>query len=204
MIRFPLLPTLIVGTAVAVMIGLGVWQLQRAEWKRGLMERYQAARTLPAVAWPSTPPADDSLLFRRAEGFCTEVTGWRTTAGGSRGGRSGWSHIASCRTGGIEGPGMQVDMGWGPSTAAPAWRGGEVSGIIVPDRQHRIRLISDRPAPGLQPSSAPDPADVPNNHLMYAFQWFFFALVAAVIYVLALRKRQAEAAGEVEQPEAKA
>jgi surfeit locus 1 family protein len=30
---------------------------------------------------------------------------------------------------------------------------------------------------------------VPNNHLLYAIQWFFFALAAAVIYVLALRRR---------------
>jgi surfeit locus 1 family protein len=28
-----------------------------------------------------------------------------------------------------------------------------------------------------------------NNHLLYAGQWFFFALAAAVIYVLALRRK---------------
>jgi cytochrome oxidase assembly protein ShyY1 len=198
--RLPLIPTIVVAAAVAVMIGLGVWQLQRADWKQDLIARYQAAQALPPVAWPSIPPADNALLFRRAEGFCTEVTGWRTTAGGSRGSRSGWSHVASCRTGGLEGPGMQVDMGWGPSTAAPAWRGGEVSGIIVPDRQHRIRLVSAQAAPGLLPSAAPDPADVPNNHLMYAFQWFFFAIVAVIIYILALRRRQSDAAAKVEEP----
>jgi surfeit locus 1 family protein len=31
---------------------------------------------------------------------------------------------------------------------------------------------------------------LPNNHLMYAGQWFFFALTALVIYVLALRKKR--------------
>ena len=36
----------------------------------------------------------------------------------------------------------------------------------------------------------PDPGDLPNNHLMYAGQWFFFALTALVIYLLALRKRR--------------
>jgi len=30
---------------------------------------------------------------------------------------------------------------------------------------------------------------VPNNHLAYAVQWFLFALVAGVIYVIALRRR---------------
>ena len=37
--------------------------------------------------------------------------------------------------------------------------------------------------------AAPDPRDVPNNHLSYAVQWFLFALTAVVIYILALRKR---------------
>jgi surfeit locus 1 family protein len=38
----------------------------------------------------------------------------------------------------------------------------------------------------------PNPDDVPNNHMAYAVQWFLFAAAAAVIYLLALRKRQAE------------
>ena len=40
---------------------------------------------------------------------------------------------------------------------------------------------------------------IPNNHLLYAFQWFFFAAAAVVIYVLALRGRRAPriAAGAV-------
>ena len=89
---------------------------------------------------------------------------------------------------------MQVDVGWSKASKPPAWRGGEVSGLIVPDRKHVIRLVADRPAPGLAPSKQPSPADTPNNHMLYALQWFFFALAAAIIYVLALRKRQRSAA----------
>jgi cytochrome oxidase assembly protein ShyY1 len=192
MMRIPFLPTLLVGAAVAVMIGLGIWQLQRAEWKEGLIARYRAAAELQPVAWPSVPPADDTLLYRRASGFCTEVIGWRAVAGRSARDETGWSHIAACRTGGLEGPGMQVDMGWSTSSAPPAtWRSGPVSGVIAPDTAHKIRLISARAAPGLQPSAPPSPELTPNNHLLYAAQWFFFALAAAVIYVLALRRRKA-------------
>ena len=36
----------------------------------------------------------------------------------------------------------------------------------------------------------PDPSDLPNNHLAYAGQWFFFAITAFIIYVLALRRRR--------------
>jgi cytochrome oxidase assembly protein ShyY1 len=191
MTRFPLLPTLFVAAAVATMIGLGVWQLQRMGEKEALIARFRQASTLSPVAWPTTPPADDSLLYRRATGFCTEVVGWRAVAGRNRKGETGWSHIAACRTGGLEGPGMQVDMGWSNSSAPPAgWRGGEVSGVIAPDRDHRIRLVSDNPAPRLEPSARPSPELTPNNHLLYAIQWFFFAAAACVIYVLALRRRR--------------
>jgi cytochrome oxidase assembly protein ShyY1 len=174
------------------MIGLGIWQLQRAGWKNGLIDQYRAAATLPAIAWPTIPPEDpESLYYRRAAGFCTEVTGWRTGAGRNRGGQSGWSHIASCRTGGLEGPGMQVEIGWSRShQRVRDWRGGPVAGTIAPDRDHRIRLVAEAAPEGLEPSAVPDPSGVPNNHLLYAFQWFFFAIAAAVIYVLALRRRQ--------------
>src|SRR5205823_12604763 len=41
--RLPITATLIVALAVAVMIGLGVWQLQRAKWKETLLARYEQA-----------------------------------------------------------------------------------------------------------------------------------------------------------------
>jgi surfeit locus 1 family protein len=41
--RLPLVPTLIVATAVAVMIGLGIWQLQRKGEKEALIAQYRAA-----------------------------------------------------------------------------------------------------------------------------------------------------------------
>jgi hypothetical protein len=188
--RLPLIPTLLVGLAVAAMITLGFWQLRRAEWKEALLARYAAAEGLPPVAWPSTPPDDGSLLFRRSEGFCLQVAGWSARSGHNRSGQSGWRHIASCRTG-AEGPGMQVDMGWSNGSANPrGWGGGKVHGVIDGDRDHIILLVSDEAAPGLQPSARPSPADVPNNHRAYAVQWFLFAGVALVIYVLALRRRK--------------
>ena len=44
-----------------------------------------------------------------------------------------------------------------------------------------------------QPPPLPDPAALPNNHLAYAGQWFFFALTALMIYVVALRRRSTRA-----------
>jgi cytochrome oxidase assembly protein ShyY1 len=190
--RWPLIPTIIVAAAVATMVMLGIWQLQRSEWKYGLIAQYAEASKLPPLRWPAALPIDvQPLLYRRASGFCSEVVGWRAGAGRSASDdTSGWSHIASCRT--PEGTAlMPVDMGWSSSSAPPAtWKGGEVSGMLGPDRIGRLRLVSSIAAPGLQPSAPPSPAATPNNHLFYAAQWFFFALAAAVIYVLALRRRR--------------
>jgi len=189
--RLPFLPTLVVAAAVAAMIGLGIWQLRRADWKEGLIARYEANAKLPPVAWPALPPADDRLLYRRAAGFCLQPVGWRAVAGRNLRDEPGWSHVAACRTG-AEGPGMQVDIGWSKSFETPRWRGGAVSGLIVPDRKHRIRLVADKAAPGLEPSAPPSPANMSNNHMLYALQWFFFAAAAAIIYTLALRRRRRE------------
>jgi cytochrome oxidase assembly protein ShyY1 len=196
-VKLPLVPTIVVAAAVATMIALGIWQLSRAGEKEELIASYRAASGLAPVAWPAMPGDREALLYRRATGFCTEITGWRAVAGRNRQGQPGWGHIAACRTGGLEGPGMQVDMGWSREHGDPqGWRGGAVAGTIAPDRDHGIRLVSDAPAPGLQPTAAPNPEDLPNNHMMYAWQWFFFALTAAIIYVLALRRREPATAPE--------
>ena len=50
-------------------------------------------------------------------------------------------------------------------------------------------IVSDTPAPGLKPTAQPNPADIPNNHFSYAVQWFLFAGVATIIYIIALRRR---------------
>jgi surfeit locus 1 family protein len=50
-------------------------------------------------------------------------------------------------------------------------------------------LIAAEPVAGLAANPAPDLKSVPNNHLAYAVQWFLFAGVAVVIYILALRRK---------------
>ena len=189
--RLPLVPTLIVAAAVALMVGLGIWQLQRAEWKNELLARYEANARLAPVAFPLVPtPKDEALLFRRATGFCLQPASWTARSGRNRIGEAGWRHIALCRTG-AEGPGMAVDLGWSNSSDPPkAYRGGPVSGVIGADRERILLLVGDKAAPGLAPSALPSLDDIPNNHLAYAVQWFLFAAMAVVIYVLALRRRK--------------
>src|SRR3546814_1728079 len=71
--RFPLIATLIVALAVAAMIGLGVWQLQRMTWKDGLLNSYASAQGLPSIDWPVSPDPQHPPLFRRASADCARV-----------------------------------------------------------------------------------------------------------------------------------
>jgi surfeit locus 1 family protein len=190
--RLPIIPTILVALAAATMIGLGLWQLDRAEQKEALIARYQAAQNRPPIAFPTIPTASEDLpLFRFATGVCLKPLRRRVTAGRNRAGESGYAHIIDCATG-AEGPGMAVEVGWSRDPNAKIdWAGGPVSGIIAPDRETRIRLIAATAAPGLAPSAPPSLEQIPNNHLSYAFQWFAFAAIALIIYFLALRWRSA-------------
>lgn len=201
--RIPVISTAIVVAAIAAMIMLGIWQLQRADEKNALLARYAVASHLPEMAYPAIA-AGDELLFRRAGGICLEPLSPRVEGGRNASGAAGWRHIVSCRTG-VEGPGMTVDIGWSSRfDLVPDWKGGAVSGIISRQPDHRsllsrafgkaaepaLMLVATTPASGLEPSAPPSIKDVPNNHLAYAVQWFLFAAVAATIYGLALRRRR--------------
>ena len=187
--RLPLLATLIVGAAVLTMVALGVWQMSRAKWKDGLVAQYARASKLPPIAFPTVPLNTKNLpLYRYATGNCLEVVGRRTVAGTNRGGEPGFALVADCRTG-AEGPGMAVVIGWSKNPKAGTnWKGGPVSGIIGPDAVSRMHLVADGAAPGLEPAAPPSVTSIPNNHRSYAVQWFLFAGVALVIYLIALRR----------------
>lgn len=84
----------------------------------------------------------------------------------------------------------EIVLGWSQSPEASRWDGGFVTGTVVPTGEFGFKIVADPPLAGLAPMARPDPGDLPNNHLAYAGQWFFFALTALIIYVLALRRRR--------------
>ena len=185
--RVPIFATIIVVAAVATMIALGVWQLGRKSEKEALIASYEAAlQQTEEVPWPA-PAEYERVLFRRTTVDCGEVRGIDPISGKSANGRSGWVHIARCSHAG--GGVADITIGWSRSPDSPQWTGGSVTGRIA-SYGDNIRLVAETPQAGLEPLAAPDPGDLPNNHLAYAGQWFFFALTALVIYVLALRRRR--------------
>ena len=170
------------------MIGLGVWQLERRAWKEALIARYERAETMSsAVPWPRTPEEREAALFRHSQVRCDRVLSQGAVAGRSPGGETGWAQTARCA---LDGGGeVDVALGWSRDPTVRRWTGGEVLGFVAPGAGSAIRLIAAPPLAGLEPLARPDPRGIPNNHLAYAVQWFFFAAVAGVIYFLALRRR---------------
>ena len=208
--RWPIIPTILVAAAVAAMIGLGIWQLQRAKEKTALIALYQHNMTLTEpVMLPISGPVPRSALYRQASAHCLRVTSWKQVGGRDTAGTTGFRFLAECSRS-AEGPGFVVDMGVGTDPAfAPTWAGGAVQGIVTEEPVEgglwarlmghavvpRPMIVSATALPGLQPTARPNPEDVPNNHLAHTVQWFFFAACAAVIYVLALRRRAKDADG---------
>jgi surfeit locus 1 family protein len=188
--RVPIIPTIIVALAVATMIALGIWQLGRRAEKEALIASYQQSLT---SADPRPFPGDYGGAFSDADFFhptafdCTAVLGREAISGRSSRGQAGFAHVARCQTG--RGP-ADVLLGWSRDPAFPDYRGGVVEGLIVRGGKDGARVQLREPAAGLQPLALPDPSDLPNNHLAYAGQWFFFAITALIIYVLALRRRR--------------
>ena len=196
--RIPIIPTIIVLAAAATMVALGVWQLGRAEWKGVLIAQYEEALASDEELseLPRNAHEDRWDLYRKINVECREVLEWRATAGRNASDETGYAHIARCEDRtlfGFDGDPdeqflFEVALGWSRDPASPIWEGGQVTGRLVSGGSIP-KVQADVPLEGLEAMAEPDPNDLPNNHLAYAFQWFFFALTALVIYVLALRKR---------------
>lgn len=192
MTRVPVIPTVLVTLAVTAMVALGFWQLlDRLPQKEAFLAQLAANPAKAPIAFPTTP--DDTLLFRRTVATCPPPVTTKLAGAGA----SGYRVIARCASG------IQVQLGTTRNpNARTAWNGGPVAGYIshapsalsligslFDHTPQQMLLVADTPPPGLAPNARPDIGSVPNNHLAYAGQWFFFAAVAAIIYTLALRRR---------------
>jgi cytochrome oxidase assembly protein ShyY1 len=169
------------------MIRLGFWQVERMHQKEALLARYAAAEAMSVdVPFPQDASATEQALYRHATVDCRKVLSTTTIAGVNARGESGLAHIATCELAG--GGTARIALGWSRSPAVAVWSGGVVRGTVAPGP----RLVADPPLAGLEVNARPDPSSIPNNHWSYAVQWFLFALVAVVIYGLAVRKRLAD------------
>lgn len=185
----PIVPTALVLAAVVAMVTLGVWQLHRAAWKEDLIARYdRAIDSGDTYAFPYAEADREAALYHRSRVECSRVIERSAISGRNDHDEAGWAQMALCGTPDGE---AEVALGWSRDPAMPEWEGGQVDGWVGP-RADGVRLVASPPQAGLDPLARPDPHDLPNNHMAYAVQWFFFAGTALVIYVLALRKKLLE------------
>jgi surfeit locus 1 family protein len=200
--RIPIVPTLVVLALFATLVGLGVWQLQRREWKHDLIRQLEAAPKLPRLEpgdFLAAMQGIQSLQYRRAELPCSPgtVLPYDLRGGSNVRGDSGYLVLVSCRPN-RKPPDIVVVAGW---TQRPDAVGVPISvdtvfkGLIIerpygtaPGRP-RFMLIPDTAVPPLQVSQMPDPGGLPDNHLSYAGQWFGLAAALLGIYGVWLRRR---------------
>ena len=209
--RPSLLTALFALVAIGIMLGLGIWQLDRREWKADLLATVNERLQRPAEPMPSNPGAD--WEFRRAtvEG---EVVGnqWFRFPGHSRDGAVGELLMVLVQR--EDGSIVAVEHGWMPFGASPPpvpvalategiLRQAEKPGWFTPSNDPAgnawyvaapaaIATAAGLPATNTVPLYL-KPQDwqphLPNNHLEYALTWFALAGIFLVIFILFHRKK---------------
>lgn len=217
--RFPFGLTIVCIIALVILIGLGTWQVQRLQWKQGLIARSEAAATLPPVSLEALAQLSDPE-FRKAVLTCDFQTKPFVELQSIHDGQAGVRLISTCE-------GWLVDLGFVPDTVTdrPARQQAAIPGIIAEAR--RVEAPNGFAPPpegnrfyardtaamsralGVQGPVRPyvlfatgsawpqwqvlepsaPPAAFSNNHLGYALTWFGLASALIAFYIVLLRRR---------------
>jgi surfeit locus 1 family protein len=195
-------------TGFAVLIGLGVWQVQRLDWKRGVLAEIESRIAAPEVALPETPdPEADKYLAVQVAG--TILPGELHVLVSRKNIGAGYRIIAPFET--DTGRRILLDRGFVPVAEASAdrslgpvtidgnlhWPQETDSYTPAPDLAANTWFARDVPAmaaaletePVLlvaRSDTGPSPMPVgiegiPNDHLQYAITWFSLALIWAAM-----------------------
>ena len=203
-----ILPAAIALAGLAVLVALGVWQVQRAAWKGEVIARIEARIGEAPGPLPAAPdPVADAYRAVEMRGRIEEPSA--PVFGTWRGAGPGYRIVAPFET--ADGRRVLLDRGVAaaPDPAAPegevvvqgnlVWpdeRGGpSADGIWTARDVTRLAealgteplLVvlrdSDAPAPAVRAVPV-DAAGIPDNHLGYAVQWFGLAAVWAAMSAL--------------------
>lgn len=212
---------IVLGTlGTGILIWLGIWQLQRLEWKETVLAQIDARILDTPVALPRHPNQTDDQFLP------VQVTGHLTTReihvlASRKGLGAGYRLITAFQTGGRD---ILVDRGFIPTPDKDAarpdkdititgnlhWPDEQGSSIPEPDIAANIWFARDVAAMAKQLGTEPvllvarsdtgdgtdpfpvDSSGIPNDHLNYAITWFLFATVwfGMTVYMLWRIKRQ--------------
>ena len=208
MLRRMIFPILMGIVGCAVLIWLGVWQVQRMQWKNGVLDQIAAMVVSDPVALPTAPTeADDKyrpvLVDGRFTGAFVEVLA------GEGGAVPGVRIIEAFEV--DDGRRVLIDRGYlgqearaipRPAHAAQVvgnlhWPQDADSYTPPPDSKSGLWFARDLPAMAAKLGTEPilivarlptgdgidpvpvDTSNIPNNHWGYAIQWFSLAAVWA-------------------------
>ena len=189
-----------------ILIALGLWQIQRMQWKEGILAEIEARIHAPAVAVPASPdPEADRYLPVKAEGKFTgahvDVLVSRKEIG------AGVRVIEAFET--LEGRRLLVDRGFiaeaaralpreegapevegnlhwpqevdsftpKPDAKTGLWFARDLDAMAAALNTEPVLIVARHPtAEGIEPMAV-DASGIPNDHMGYAIQWFGLALV---------------------------
>ncbi len=177
-----------VAIAVPVMIGFGVWQLQRLQWKEAQLAALAQNSSAPIVDLGEGPIPEDAQFRHVALTLHCSGGSSAPRAGRNLKGVTGFSHIGRCKAGGRD---ILLDAGWSERPEPVEMPSGalRVKGVLVKSGTGGWLLVEKGGVPPLAASAPPGIDTISNNHLSYAIQWFAFAATLAVIYAVWLRRR---------------
>lgn len=96
--RFPWVAAVLTAIGVAVLVGLGTWQLRRLAWKEDLIARAAAAERAPVAPLRNVLPEPRNVEFRRVAADCVGLASARFVELQSiEGGQPGVRLISLCR-----------------------------------------------------------------------------------------------------------
>ena len=210
----------------AILLSLGVWQMQRLAWKQAVVADINIRIAAEPVALPASPnPQDDAYLPVFISG--TFVGGTVRVLVSQKETGAGYRLITGLDTGqnlvlvdrgfiatdvkGTETPQGAVrvtgNLQWPqetdsftpePDLTSNIWFARDVD-ALAETLGTRPVLVVARTAVGDDPAISPLPVDtarIPNDHLQYAITWFSLAAIWLAMTLLFLRRRRAPSTTE--------
>ncbi|KIC16018.1 SURF1 family protein [Leisingera sp. ANG-DT] len=206
------------GAGLAILIGLGTWQLQRMGWKEDLLQTIEASIAAAPAALPQVPVKEQDRY--RAVTVEGEIEGnalhvfWVT-----KDAETGYRVIAPFVT--TDGRRVLLDRGFIPAaektTSLSIGQATVTGNLLWPDEgdwttpapevdtnilysrdvAYMAERLNTEPVLIVARSTAPEAAvtpqavttaGIPNNHLQYAITWFSLALIWGAMTVYFLRR----------------
>ncbi|MFK7837829.1 MAG: SURF1 family protein [Sulfitobacter sp.] len=206
----------------AILVSLGIWQVQRLAWKQGVIAEINARIDAPPVALPADPdPARDAYLPVMVEGHLRGDTlrvlvsqkhvgaGYRliTALEGEEGRILIDRGFVAADDKGIATPDGEVrvtgNLQWPQETDGftPApdldnniWFARDVPALAAALDTREVLLVARKVSED-DPVVTPFPVDtsrIPNDHLQYAITWFSLAAIWVAMSLLFLRRRRGQ------------